>query len=199
MKTKPTISVIVLALLATITLLVGIYLMTSSMVKAQKEKPTESAYLAVNPNPAANAKNTNALKVALTQARALGMKSEPLAIRITKGAYKDFQAVGESDSLYDSKIVYAVWLSTEPFQIIAPGARQRTVTQLVFFIDVRNGHPFGFTYGNNIESQLTKHAWQSLTLANAEQYSVPVFDPDNLIPVNHNAEIKAEATETPAR
>lgn len=197
MKKKTSILTGMLAIVALIALLVAAYLTTTSLAKARNDKQSETRYLLVNPNPAANAGTTNAIQVAVAQARVLGMESAPLAMRITQGVYKDFESEGEEDSLYDSKNVYAVWLTTEPFQVIAPGARQRTVTQLVFFVDIQNGHPFGFSYGNSIDPQMIGRAWQSVTLANAGNYPVPVFDPENLIPVNANPDAMPESTATP--
>lgn len=125
------------------------------------------------------------------------MKNSPKEIRIVSDVYKTFERPGESDSFYDKKRVYVVWIVSEPYKIVMPGARNQVVSHLYVFIDAETGQAFEFRYSEKSILELDQMAWQRVTKADIGKFPVPVFSYDAYLPPAKGDQANPSATETP--
>ncbi|MBI4670627.1 MAG: hypothetical protein HY741_03030 [Chloroflexi bacterium] len=179
--------------------LLFVLLVTGSLVVADTQKRAKSDYGYLNQvsAKAATAKMTDVIAVALEKAETAGMKNSPKEMRIVSGVYREFERPGESDSFYDKKRVHVVWIVSEPYKIVLPGARNQVVSHLYVFVDSETGQAFEFRYGEKPSPQLEQIAWQRVTKADIGKFPVPVFSYDAYLPPAKGDQANPSATETP--
>jgi hypothetical protein len=126
---------------------------------------------------------TNALAVAIKTAKATGLVNDPQEIYVASGNYNTLSDPDTSSARFDNRNVWLVWMKA-PYQLknglLTTTQQNYQVSDIYVYIDKLTGNPFEFRWAaGGPLPWLQTVAWQSVTLQDASQFPIPVYNPDN--------------------